>query len=110
MGQHHLTLSNEFNLLKKIIEEGSFASAKQTGKEIFLASEARNDYVDRVFTFLDNSSFKEMKVVVNSGNGVPGPTFDAIEKKLVEKTSNLVSKKYFMIQTVGSQMVYQILC
>ena len=45
-----------------------------------MASEARDHYVKRVFTFLDNFSFKEMKVVVNSGNGAAGPTFDAIEK------------------------------
>ncbi len=92
-GSAPLNLSNEFNLLKKIIDEGSFASAKHTGKEISMASEARDHYVKRVLTFLDNLSFKEMKVVVNSGNGAAGPTFDAIEKKLHEKTSNLVFKK-----------------
>lgn len=92
-GSAPLNLSNEFNLLKKIIEEGSFAPTRQPGKEIFLASEARNNYVNRVLTFLDNLSFKKMKIVVNSGNGAAGPTFDAIEKKLAENTSNLVFNK-----------------
>ena len=44
--------------------------------------EAREGYVERVLSFIDIYNLSPLKIVVNSGNGAAGPTFDAIAKKL----------------------------
>ncbi|MBT3954506.1 MAG: phosphomannomutase, partial [Rhodobacterales bacterium] len=45
-------------------------------------NEARAAYVSKTLSFVDINAFKPLKIVVNSGNGAAGPTFDAIEKLL----------------------------
>ena len=37
-------------------------------------------YTDRVLGFVDVAQLDPMKIVINSGNGAAGPTFDAIIK------------------------------
>ena len=44
--------------------------------------EARAKYVDKVLSFVDVDALRPLKVVVNSGNGAAGPTFDAIAARL----------------------------
>lgn len=45
-------------------------------------NESRKAYVEKLVSLVDVSAFKKLKIIVNSGNGAAGPTFDAIEKKL----------------------------
>ena len=40
--------------------------------------------MDRVLTFVDVKALRPLKIVVNSGNGAAGPTFDAIAQRLQE--------------------------
>ena len=47
-----------------------------------ISKEARKKYVQRVLSFLNHSNLKPLKIVVNSGNGAAGPTFDAIADEL----------------------------
>ena len=48
------------------------------GKEFDRSAEARKAYVDRVLRFVDVKALRPLKIVVNSGNGAAGPTFDAL--------------------------------
>ncbi|MBW7921969.1 MAG: phosphomannomutase [Rubellimicrobium sp.] len=42
----------------------------------------RDDYADRVVSYLDPAGLRPLKLVVNAGNGVAGPAFDAIAERL----------------------------
>ncbi|MCC5973299.1 MAG: phosphomannomutase [Rubellimicrobium sp.] len=44
---------------------------------------ARDAYADRVAAFLDPEGLRPLKILVNAGNGVAGPAFDAIADRLV---------------------------
>jgi phosphomannomutase len=50
-------------------------------KDVALAS--REAYVKKILSFVDFCEFKSQKIIVNSGNGAAGPTFDAIAKVLI---------------------------
>ena len=52
------------------------------GRRFEHAGEAREAYVNRVLSFVDVKALRPLKIVVNSGNGAAGPTFDAIAKRL----------------------------
>jgi phosphomannomutase len=54
------------------------------GKEFDYSAEARKAYVERVLSFVDVKALRTLKIVVNSGNGAAGPTFDAIAERLLE--------------------------
>ena len=56
----------------------------RSGKELDRSAEARKAYVDRVLSFVDVKALRPLKVVVNSGNGAAGPTFDALAERLLE--------------------------
>jgi len=45
---------------------------------------ARKAYVDRVLSFVDVKALRPLKIVVNSGNGAAGPTFDALADRLTQ--------------------------
>ena len=53
------------------------------GKELDYSDEARKAYVERVLSFVDVKALQPLKIVVNSGNGAAGPTFDAIADRLL---------------------------
>jgi phosphomannomutase len=42
----------------------------------------RETYADRVVSYLDPEGLRPLKIVVNAGNGVAGPTFDVIAERL----------------------------
>jgi len=46
------------------------------------SNQARSDYVTKILSFVNRNKLKPLKIVINSGNGAAGPTFDAIGKKL----------------------------
>ena len=46
---------------------------------------ARVAYVEKVLGFVNCSTLKPLKMVINSGNGAAGPTLDAINEGLAEK-------------------------
>ncbi|MCB1370837.1 MAG: phosphomannomutase [Rhodobacteraceae bacterium] len=49
----------------------------------------RPAYVDRVLSFVDAAALGPLKILVNAGNGVAGPTFDAIAEGLAAKGARL---------------------
>ena len=52
------------------------------GRELDRTAEGRKAYVNRVVKFIDVGLIKPLKIVINSGNGAAGPTFDAIAERL----------------------------
>ncbi len=72
----------DFKAIKKLAEKAIFSSSRIRGTMSDKSVEARKAYVDQVLSFIDIGKFKPLKIVINSGNGAAGPTFDAIAKQL----------------------------
>jgi phosphomannomutase len=54
-----------------------------------ISKDARQKYVQHIHSFLNQSNLKPLKIVVNSGNGAAGPTFDAIANELSRRGAPL---------------------
>ena len=72
----------DFKAIKKLAENAIFLSSRLRGTITNRSVEAREAYVDRVLSFVDIDKLSSLKIVVNSGNGAAGPTFDAIAERL----------------------------
>ena len=79
----------DFKAIKKIAEKASFSTPKYRGTVIDRSVEARESYVRKVLSFIDIDKLSPLKIVVNSGNGAAGPTFDAIAKRLSKANAPL---------------------
>ena len=79
----------DFRVIKALAASQEWASVGGVGKEFSRSAEARETYVDRVLSFVSVKALRPLKVVVNSGNGAAGPTFDAISKRLSSLDSPL---------------------
>ena len=75
----------EFRLIKDLAGENNVSQPQQKGAVLDKKEVARAAYFEKVLGFVDFSSLKPLKIVVNSGNGAAGPVMDAINKKLKEK-------------------------
>ena len=73
----------DFQAIKVLAESQAWTEASEIGSEFDHAQEARQAYVDRVIGFMEVGALKPLKIVVNSGNGAAGPTFDAIADQLL---------------------------
>jgi phosphomannomutase len=76
--------SGDFHVIKALAGSKEWLTVAETGKELDRSDEARKAYVDRVLSFFDIEALRPLKIVVNSGNGAAGPTFDAIAERLIE--------------------------
>ena len=74
--------ADDFQMIKALAASQGW-SAAGVGKEFDRAAEARKAYVDRVLSFVDVKALRPLKIVVNSGNGAAGPTFDGIANQLL---------------------------
>ncbi len=79
----------DFKVIKKLAEKAVFSSPSYPGTIIDRSFEARKAYVNRVLSFIDIEKLNPLKIVVNSGNGAAGPTFDAVAKKLADANAPL---------------------
>jgi len=75
--------AGDFQVIKALAGSQEWSTA-ESGKEIDRSAEARKAYVDCVLNFIDVEALRPLKVVVNSGNGAAGPTFDAVALRLLE--------------------------
>ena len=73
----------DFQVIKALASSQEWASVGKLGKEFDRSTDARKAYVERVLSFVDAKALRPLKIVVNSGNGAAGPTFDAIAKRLL---------------------------
>ena len=72
----------DFQAIKTLAESEIWAETLSRGSIKDIIEEARKKYVKRALSFLNHSNLKPLKIVVNSGNGAAGPTFDAIAAEL----------------------------
>ena len=72
-----------FQVIKVLAESQDWSTGAEIGKELDRSAEARRVYVDRVLRFVDVKSLRPLKIVVNSGNGAAGSTFDVIAEWLL---------------------------
>ena len=75
--------AGDFQLIKALAGSQEW-SAAEVGKEFDRSAEARKAYVDRILSFVDVEALRPLKVVLNSGNGAAGSTFDALAERLLE--------------------------
>ena len=83
LGSQPLVDTNDFQVIKLLAGSADWLAALRTGDVIDKSVEARTKYVDQVLSFVDLDVLRPLKVVVNSGNGAAGPTFDAIAARLM---------------------------
>ena len=79
----------DFKTIKKLAETAVFSSPRHRGITIDRSTEAREAYVNRVLRFVDINKLGSLKIIVNSGNGAAGPTFDAISERLSKANASL---------------------
>lgn len=77
-----LEQTTDFQAIKTLAGSQNWQSGTKLTRELNCADEARNAYVTRVVSFTEVSVLKPLKIIVNSGNGTAGPTFDAIAERL----------------------------
>ena len=72
--------------VRTLAESGDFANGVAGG---LVAVDTRAAYVEKVLAFLDIAALKPLTILVNAGNGVAGPTFDAIADALANRGAPL---------------------
>ena len=75
--------ADDFQVIKALVASQGRGNVVDVGREFDRSVGARQAYVDRVLTFVDVEVLQPLKIVVNSGNGAAGPTFDAIADRLL---------------------------
>ena len=80
---------SEFQKIKLLAERNRFDKKSNTSQIYKLHQEARIEYVKKILSFVDYTQIKPLKIVVNSGNGAAGPTFDAIVEALISQDTSL---------------------
>jgi phosphomannomutase len=81
-GSRPLDDASDFQPIRALAEVGVWSEAVRLGRVIDRSHAARQKYVTRVLSLVDVSALRPLKIVVNSGNGAAGPTFDAIASRL----------------------------
>ncbi len=83
-GSRPLDDALDFQPIRVLAEAGVWSHAVSLGRVIDRSLDARERYVSRVLSLVDVPALRPLKIVVNSGNGAAGPTFDAIASRLAE--------------------------
>lgn len=79
----------DFKCLKRCAQLAEWQPIERPGKVIDKSAEARSRYTEKVLNFVDIKKLRPLKILVNSGNGAAGPTFDAIADRLNESGAPL---------------------
>ncbi len=88
-GSRPLDDASDFQPIRALAEAGVWSGVSSVGRVIDRSNDARAKYVSRVLSLVDVPAFRPLKIVVNSGNGAAGPTFDAIASRLAEMSAPL---------------------
>jgi len=72
----------DFQAIKAIASSQAWSDVTDVGRELERSEAARQAYVERVLSFVNLPALRPLKIVVNSGNGAAGPSFDAIAERL----------------------------
>jgi len=76
---------SDFQVIKRLAELNDWKINKTKGLVNDISSEARKAYVKKVLSIANLNNIRPLKVIVNSGNGAAGPTFDAIADVLLRE-------------------------
>ena len=88
-GSEPLDDKNDFQVIKSLASSQQWLDVAAMGREFDRSADARKAYVERVVSFVDVKALRPLKLVVNSGNGAAGKTFDAIAEHLQQLGSPL---------------------
>ena len=84
---------SDFMMIKQIAEKNDFKGIKLGGQEFDKSKELKKAYTKKLLTFIDVSLLPKLRIMVNSGNGAAGPTFDELESLLASSTNKLSFEK-----------------
>ena len=73
---------SELTCFKALAGSQEWLDVSEPSQELGRAGGACQAYVEGVLSFMDVSALKPVKIVIHSGNGAAGPTFDAIAERL----------------------------
>jgi phosphomannomutase len=79
-GSRPVSSADGLDAIEALVSANDFGPQKARGR--IIRKNPRALYADRVVSFVDTKKFKPLKVLVNAGNGVAGPAFDAIVERL----------------------------
>ena len=82
-GARPITRENGLSEIQTLAETQDFAPISRIGSK--MQKSILNDYVAHLLQYIDLSSLKPLKVVVNAGNGAAGHVIDAIERIFIER-------------------------
>lgn len=68
--------------IEEIAVTGEFLQALPEKKGSVTSLSILDDYIQHLLSYVDASQLKQLKIVVNAGNGCAGPVIDALEKQL----------------------------
>ena len=83
-GSRPLDDASDFQPIQVMAEAGVWSHALNIGRVMDRSQDAREKYVTQILSLVDVQAFRPLKLVVNSGNGAAGPTFDAIASRVAE--------------------------
>ena len=81
-GSRPLDDAFDFQPIRALVEAAVWSHVSSLGQVIDRSHGAREKYVTRALSLVDIPALRPPKIVVNSGNGAVGPTFDAIASRL----------------------------
>jgi phosphomannomutase len=79
----------DFQKIKLLATTAKWSSEILAGDIRNISVKGRKKYVEKCLSFVEVNSFKDLRIVVNCGNGAAGPTFDAIADALMERNAPL---------------------
>ena len=79
-GSRPLTADGEMERLKELTGGPDLPDAETLGRR--READCRDAYAEKIVSFAETGKLEPLKILVNAGNGVAGPAFDAIADKL----------------------------
>ena len=93
-GARPLDPGTDFQTLRRRAEAAAWRKAGRLGEALDKSAEARRRYVEKVLSFIDIKTLTPLKILINSGNGAAGPTFDAIADALAARGAPLTFARH----------------
>ena len=93
-GARPLDPGTDFQTLRRRAEAAAWRKAGRQGEALDKSLEARRRYVEKVLGFVDVDTLTPLNILINSGNGAAGPTFDAIAGELAARGAPLTFTRH----------------
>ncbi|MEP5758332.1 MAG: phosphomannomutase [Litoreibacter sp.] len=79
-GSRPISSADGLSEIEALVLADDFSPLKNRGR--LTRINPRDAYADHIVSFVDKSRLKPMTILVNAGNGIAGPTFDAIADRM----------------------------